>query len=46
MLRHKAFNIAKNQKYDRYQDTIALMVYIFFDEKSAATHKEAGIILM
>ena len=29
----KAFNIAKNSKYDRYQRGIASMVYKFFDKK-------------
>ena len=31
--RDKAFNIAKNSKYDRYQRGIASMVYKFFDKK-------------
>ena len=30
ILRWKAFNIAKNPKYDRYQIGLASMVYIFF----------------
>ena len=34
ILRHKAFNIAKNLKYDRYQRGLASMVYKFFDKKS------------
>ena len=34
-LRDKAFNIAKNPKYDGYQRELASMVYIFFDKKSA-----------
>ena len=29
----KAFNIAKNLKYDRYQRGLASMVNIFFDKK-------------
>ena len=33
-LRDKAFNIAKNAKYDRYQRGLASMVYKFFDKKS------------
>ena len=33
-LRDKAFNIAKNPKYDGYQRGIASMVYKFFDKKS------------
>ena len=34
VLREKAFNIAKNPKYDRYQRGLASMVYKFFDKKS------------
>ena len=33
-LRDKAFNIAKNAKYDGYQRGLASMVYKFFDKKS------------
>ena len=33
-LREKAFNIAKNPKYDEYQGGLAFMVYKFFDKKS------------
>ena len=33
ILRHKAFNIAKNPKYDGYQRELASMVYNFFDKK-------------
>ena len=36
ILRDKAFNIAKNPKYDGYQRGIASMVYNFFDEKSTS----------
>ena len=36
VLRGKAFNIAKNPKYDRYQRGLASMVYKFFDKKSAS----------
>ena len=32
-LRDKAFNIAKNPKYDGYHRVLASMVYKFFDEK-------------
>ena len=31
VLRNKAFNIAKNQKYDQYQNGLASVVYTFFD---------------
>ena len=34
ILRDKAFNIAKNPKYDGYQRGFASMVYNFFDKKS------------
>ena len=34
MLRDKAFNVAKNQKYDGYQRGLASMVKKFFDKKS------------
>ena len=34
VLRDKAFNIAKNSKYDGYQRDLASMVYKFFDKKS------------
>ena len=33
VLRHKAFNIAKDPKYDGYQRRLASMVYKFFDKK-------------
>ena len=35
ILRDKAFNIAKNPKYDEYQRELASMVFKFFDKKSA-----------
>ena len=35
VLRDKAFNIAKNPKYDRYQRGLPSMVYRFFDKKSS-----------
>ena len=34
ILRDKAFNIAKNTKYDGYQRGLASMVYKFFDKKT------------
>ena len=34
VLRDKAFNIAKNPKYDGYQRGLASMVYKLFDRKS------------
>ena len=36
ILRNKAFNIAKDPKYDGYQRGLASMVYKFFDKKSAS----------
>ena len=36
-LRNKAFNIAKNSKYDGYQTGLASMVYKVFDKKSAGS---------
>ena len=33
ILRHKAFNVAKNLKYDRYQRWLGSMVYKPFDKK-------------
>ena len=37
ILRDKAFNIAKNPKYHRYQRCLASMVYKFFDKKSTGS---------
>ena len=37
VLRDKAFNIAKNPKYNGYQKVLASMVYKFFDKKSAGS---------
>ena len=34
ILRNRAFNIAKDKKYDGYQRGLASMVYKFFDKKS------------
>ena len=33
-LRDKAFNIAKNPKYDEYQPALASLFYRFFDNKN------------
>ena len=35
VLHDKAFNIAKNPKYDRYQRELASVVYRLFDKKSS-----------
>ena len=37
VLRHKAFNVAKDPKYDEYQRRLASMVYKFFDKKTAGS---------
>ena len=37
VLRGKAFNIAKDLKYDGYQRGLASMVYKFFDKKTAGS---------
>ena len=37
ILKDKAFNIAKNPKYDGYQRGLASMVYNFFDKKSTGS---------
>ena len=42
VLRDKAFNIAKNPKYDGYQRGLASMVYKFFDKKSTLLNKYKG----
>ena len=34
-MRDKAFNIAKNRKYEGYQRGLASMVYKYFDKKSS-----------
>ena len=36
-LKDKAFDIPKNPKYNRYQRSLASMVYKFFDKKSAGS---------
>ena len=42
VLRDKAFNIAKNPKYDGYKRGLASAVYKFFDKKS----KEVVLLIM
>ena len=37
VLRDKAFNIAKDPKYNRYQRRLASIVYTFFDKKTAGS---------
>ena len=40
ILRDKAFNFAKNPKYDRYQRGLASMAYKFFDKTSRVSGKK------
>ena len=37
VLRNKAFNIAKDPKYDGYQRALASIVYKFYDKKTAGS---------
>ena len=41
ILNNKAFNIAKDPKYDGYQRGLASMVYKFFDSKVASSDKKS-----
>ena len=42
VLRDKAFRIASDQKYDRYQRGLASMVYKFFDKKSKGSGRHSS----
>ena len=44
ILRNKAFNIAKNPKYDGCQKSLALMVYKFFDKN--LLHLQINLLLV
>ena len=44
VLRDKAFNIAKNPKYDEYQSGLASMVYKHFDKKTSGRTFKSEII--
>ena len=46
ILLEKAFNIAKNSKYNGYQKGLALMIYKYFDKKhfSPAISKQKNYI--
>ena len=46
ILRDKAFNIAKNPKYDGYQRGLASMVYKFFDKKSTGSGRHSSSALL
>ena len=37
ILHNKAFNIAKNPKYDGYQRSLALMLYEIFNKRTSGT---------
>ena len=41
ILRDKAFNIAKNPKYDGYQRELASVVYKLFDKKSQGSGRSS-----
>ena len=46
ILHDKAFNIAKNPKYDGYQRSLASMVYKFFDKKHVVPlHLQKNLLL-
>ena len=44
VLRDKAFNIAKNPKYDGYQRVLASMVYTFLNKKSTLLTDEPAAV--
>ena len=44
ILRDKAFNIAKNPKYDGYQRAFALLFYKFFDKKTLVGRVKSAVI--
>ena len=44
LLRNKAFNIAKNLKYDGYERGFALIVYEFFDQKPPVANARSEIL--
>ena len=46
VLRDKAFNIAKNPKYDRYERGLASVVYTFFDKILQVAASLIMIIIM
>ena len=44
VLRHKAFKIANDPRYDGYQRGLASMVYKFFDKKSSGSGFAASLV--
>ena len=45
ILNDKAFNIAKNSKYDEYQRDLPSVVYKCFDRKSCGANNSSGAIM-
>ena len=43
VLRDKAFDISKNQKYDEYQRGLASMIFKFFHKKSSGSGVNGGV---
>ena len=43
-MRNKAFNIAKNPKYDGYQRGLGSIVYQGFDKKTSSTRAPSDIL--
>ena len=46
VLRDKAFNVAKNPKYDRYQSAFASMIYNFLIKKLLAEQLKMKLFLI
>ena len=44
VLRHKAFKIANDPRYDGYQRGLASMVYKFFDKKPSGSGFAASLV--
>ena len=45
ILRDKAFNIAKNPKYNGYQGGVASIIYIFFQNTSGSSIALLAVVL-
>ena len=46
ILRDKAFNIAKNPKYDGYQRCLASIVYKFFDKRNLLLRAQINLLVV
>ena len=46
VLSNKAFNIAKNPKYDGYKRGLSSIVYQFFDKKASVSGKTLQVMLL